>query len=399
MKYELYKLFRKRTVLIILAIGLLWLIAMPVANALQYETVTENLVQLKGFPAIRYDRSLQNTFSGRLPLDKLQELWNEAQAIQAEVDAGNEDVRWQKLNRYTVVLSVGGRTYYLPLYVQDAKESGDLSEIYAGTIYLLPGEDSLVPNADPSSPLVQKVLKTYNALEYPLYGAYMGGWGDLFNTIPTFFQYVVGILIVIGVTPLFADETSTGIAVILLTTRYGKSRMLRNKALAAMLYAMIIFVLFAAAAITTQICIYGTTSLNASIQLINWKSPYNMSIGGALGLWMFFGLLASVTTAALTMLFSAIANNAFTAFIPAALVYILPSFSYAGLSPALHRTMKLLPASVIGNIDTLFAAADYYSIMGLLIDRKLLIILCSMLLTVLCAYMAIWFYKHRVLQN
>lgn len=399
MRYELYKLFHKKTVWIILAIGLLWLTAMLIVDAMQYETFTEDLTPLKGIAGIRYDRELQNNYSGRLPLDKLQELWDEAQAIKAKVDEGNEDVRWQKLNRYGVVSAVGGRTYYLPLYVQDARESGDLSEIYSGTIRILPGEETLIPAADPDSPIVKKVLAAYDNLKYPLYGAYMGGWQNFFNTVPVFFQYIVGLLIVIGVTPLFADETSTKTAAILLTTRYGKSRMLRNKVMAAMLYAMIIFLLFAAAAIVAQLCLYGTESLNASIQLINWKSPYNLSMGEALGLWTLYGILASVTAASLTMLFSAIANNAFTAFIPAALVYILPSFSYAGLSSALHRTMKLLPASVIGSIDNLFAAPDYYSIMGLFVDRKLLIVLCSVSLTGLCSYLTIWLYKRQTLQS
>ncbi len=399
MKYELYKLFRKKTVLIILAAGLLWLVAMPVVNAIQYETITEDAMPLRGFSAIRYDRELQSCYAGKLPLERLQELWDEAQAIRAEADEGNEDVLRQRLNRYSVVLAVGSRTYYLPLYLQDARESGSLSEIYAGTIYLLPGEDVLVPEADTESPIVQKVLKDYDNLEYPLYGAYMGGWEEFFNTVPMFFQYIVGLLIVIGIAPLFADETGTGIASILLTTRYGKSRMLWNKALAAMLYAIVIFGAFAAAAIAAQLCIYGTDSLSASIQLISRKSPYNMSVGGALCLWMLLGMLASVTAAAMTMLFSAVAGSAFTAFVPAAIVYILPSFSYAGLSPSFHRTMKLLPSAVIGNIDTLFAAADYYSVGGCLIDRKVLIVICSVLLTVLCTWLTILIYRRRAPRN
>ncbi len=395
MRYELYKLFRKKTVLILLTVGLIWLIAAPIVSAMQYSTVTEDMKPLKGFEAIRYDRELQNIYSGRIPLEELEKLWNEAEAIRAEVEAGNENAYWQQFNRYRVIVSVGARTYYLPMYVQDARESGDLSELYAGTIEKLPGEHGLVPAADPESPIVKKVLAAYDHIDYPLYGAYMGGWEDFFNTIPFFFQYVVGLLIVIGVVPLFADETSTGTAAILLTTRYGKSRMLVNKVLAAMLYAVVLFSIFAIVAIVTQLCIYGTSSLPASIQLINRKSPYNLSIGGALGLWLLFGLLASVAAAATTMLFSAVANNAFTAFIPAVLAYILPSFSYSGLSPLIHRCMKLLPSAVIGNIDTLFGAADYYNIFGLLVERKILIIVCSVVFAVLFSCLSVWLYRRR----
>ena len=106
-------------------------------------------------------------------------------------------------------------------------------------------------------------------------------------------------------------------------------------------------------------------------------------------------MLASITVAATTMLFSALANNAFTAFLPAALAYIFPSFSYAGASLFIHRCMKVLPSAVIGNIDTLFGAADYYNILGLLVERKILIVICSVVFTVFFSYLTICLYRRR----
>ena len=395
MRYELYKLLRKKMLLILLSVVYIWLLAALIVPALQYSTFTEDMKPLRGIEAIRYDRELQNVYSGRIPLTELEKLWNEVKEIRAEIDGGNESAYWQRFNRYRVIAFVGARTYYLPLYVEDARKSGDLSEFYAGTIEILPGDKGLVPVADTESPIVKKVLDAYENIEYPLYGAYMGGWEDFFNFIPFFFQYAVGLLIVIGVAPLFADETSAGTSAILLTTRYGKSRMLVNKVVASLLYSAILFFMFAITAITAQLCLYGSDSLPASIQLINSISPYNLSMGSVVGLWLLFGLLASITVAATTMLFSALANNAFTAFLPAALAYISPSFSYAGASLFLHRCMKVLPSAVIGNIDTLFGAADYYNILGLLVERKILIVICSVVFTVFFSYLTICLYRRR----
>ena len=55
--------------------------------------------------------------------------------------------------------------------------------------------------------------------------------------------------------------------------------------------------------------------------------------------------------------------------------------------------MKLLPSAVIGNIDTLFGAADYYNIFGLLVERKILIIVCSVVFAVLFSYLSVWLYR------
>ena len=193
MRYELYKLLRKKMLLILLSVVYIWLLAALIVPALQYSTFTEDMKPLRGIEAIRYDRELQNVYSGRIPLTELEKLWNEVKEIRAEIDGGNESAYWQRFNRYRVIAFVGARTYYLPLYVEDARKSGDLSEFYAGTIEILPGDKGLVPAADTESPIVKKVLDAYENIEYPLYGAYMGGWEDFFNFIP-FFTALISIL-------------------------------------------------------------------------------------------------------------------------------------------------------------------------------------------------------------
>ncbi len=391
MRFELCKLFRKRMILVFLTFGLLWAAAGVIVSALQYETRTEDLQPLRGLSAIAYDRELQNTYAGRLPLDELEPLWRECQAIYSDpkyqrepgtpaargnTTALTDEAYWRYLHRFRVLSAVGARTYLSPLYIDDARETGDLTELYLGSIVTSPFEDGLIPPADPNSPIVQKVIAMYDSLVYPLYGEYFMGWLDFFNTAPFFFQWVVGLLIVVGLAPIFADETSTGCDKLLLTTKYGKSRLIRNKLLAALLYATILFWAFALTLFLSCLGCYGFSGLRAGVQLLPHcsLSPYNLSIGGVIGLWALLGWLAALATAAVTTLFSAMMPNAFAAVIPALLVYLVPSFSFAGLSPALHRFTRLLPVNVIGNVDQLFSMADFYSCFGLLVDRKVWII-------------------------
>ena len=162
----------------------------------------------------------------------------------------------------------------------------------------------MIPAANPNSPNVLKVIGMYDNLEYPLYGEYYAGWTDFFNSTPFLFKWIVGLLIVVGLAPVFADETSTGCDKLLLTTKYGKSRLIRNKILTALLYSTIVFWAFALTIILSYIGCYGLSGLRASIQLLPHcsLSPYNLSIGGAIGLWGILGWISALAIASFPQL-------------------------------------------------------------------------------------------------
>ena len=266
MRFELYKIFRKKVVLVLICAGLLFGLFSVLQPALQYTTYTEQMEKLTGFKAIQYDRELQNMYAGRYTLEEITALYTEQKAIYNNPayqrstnkegthsfsgNSGNttpltDEAYYKYLNRYGVVSTVGARTFHNPLYVSDLRVTGDLSEFYLYSIVQNPAEESLIPSPDPLNPVVQKLLALYDNLQYPLYGEYVDGWQDFFNSIPVFFQWIVGLIIVIGIVPVFAEESSSGSDKVLLTTRHGKTRMIRNKIAAGLSYASFMFFLFA----------------------------------------------------------------------------------------------------------------------------------------------------------
>lgn len=421
MKFEMYKIFRKKIVLIFIGIGLLWMILSILMPALQYKTFTEQLEPLTGIEAIHYDRDLQNQYAGQYTADELAPLYAEYEIIYNNPDYqrpteggvysfssanGNttpltDEAYYKYLNRYGVIANNGNRTKFLPLYIEDAKISGNLAELYEGSIVQSPADDNLVPPADLENPTVQKVLGMYDDLNTSFYGEYISGWESFFNTVPLFFQYFVGLIILIGIAPVFAEERHSGSDKVLLTTQYGKSKLIRNKIVACFLFATFIFILFFACSVLTCIAIYGTSGLKASIQLLAHcnLSPYNLSIGGALILWGVLGWGASLVTAAGTLLISAASPNAFVAFIPSLIGYIVPVISFAELSPMIHRFMQLLPINMIGAIDRLFSMPDFYNFFGLLIEKKSICIIVWFILIVLCIIFSYWLFRNKKVSN
>lgn len=421
MKFELYKIFRKKIVLIFIGIGLLWMVLSILLPALQYTTFTEQMEPLTGIEAIHYDRDLQNLYAGQYSTDELASLYAEYERIynnpeyQRSTDGDGysfsladrnttpltDEAYYKYLNRYGVIARIGNRAKSLPLYIEDAKISGNLAELYEGSIVQSSAEDSLVPPADLENPIVQKVLGMYDDLNTSFYGEYLDGWVSFFNTAPLFFQYLVGLIILIGIAPVFAEERHSGSDKVLLATQYGKSRLIRNKIAACFLFATFVFILFFACSVLTCIAIYGTSGLKVSIQLAAHchLSPYNLSVGSALVLWSLLGWSAALVTAAGALLISAASPNAFAAFIPSLIGYIVPVISFAELSPTIHRFMQLFPINIIGAIDRLFSMPDFYNIFGLLVEKKIVCVIVWDVLIVLCVVFSSYLFRNKKVSN
>lgn len=422
MRFELYKIFRKKVVLVLICAGLLFGLFSVLQPVLQYTTYTEQMEKLVGLKAIQYDRDLQNIYAGRYTLEEITALYTEKEAIYNNPsyqrstnkenthsfsgNSGNttpltDEAYYKYLNRYGIISTVGARTFHNPLYVSDLRDTGDLSEFYFYSIVQNPAEESLVPSPDPLNPIVQKLLGLYDNLQYPLYGEYVYGWQDFFNSIPVFFQWIVGLIIVIGIVPVFAEESSSGSDKVLLTTRHGKTRMIRNKIAAGILYASFIFLLFALYFIILYISIYGTSGLKASIQLLAHckLSPYNLSIAQAIMGWLILGWGSSLVIASSTMLFSALSPNTFIAFIPSFISYIVPMMSFAGVSPWLHRIMQLFPVNTIGAIDRFFSMSDFYTLFNFLIEKKSLFAAVGIVAITMCSLLSAEIFRKKKISN
>ena len=77
MKFELYKIFKKKIVLIFIGVGLLWLSISILLPVLQYRTFTEQMEPLTGIEAIHYDRDMQNLYAGQYTADEFAPLYAE----------------------------------------------------------------------------------------------------------------------------------------------------------------------------------------------------------------------------------------------------------------------------------------------------------------------------------
>jgi hypothetical protein len=150
-----------------------------------------------------------------------------------------------------------------------------------------------------------------------------------------------------------------------------------------------------------HIIFYGTSGLNAGIQtlVVYWKSPYNYTIASTLLQYILIGWIAAIQHGFVVLFISALSRNAFVAFVPSLIAYIIPVISYVEISPVFHTIMRLFPVNTIGSMESLFGMADFYTVFGLLIDRKALATILAILMIIVFAFSIFRAFRHREPSN
>ncbi|WMJ81682.1 ABC transporter permease subunit [Clostridium sp. MB40-C1] len=137
---------------------------------------------------------------------------------------------------------------------------------------------------------------------------------------------MIVIMLLLGVSPIFSEEYKTGVSTIILSSKKGRSKCITAKILAAIIYA--IFVVFICNFISTMLItkLYGIEGLNAPMQcLFNFScSPYNFTIA-QFNLALFFTtILGAILFVILILLISNITKSSMMTFFISGFIFVFP---------------------------------------------------------------------------
>lgn len=164
---------------------------------------------------------------------------------------------------------------------------------------------------------------------------YVYGFSDLAE-IYMLTLTVLAFLLIIGLSPVFAEEYQLRTADILRTTRRGKLGGIWMKILAALFFASCLFFAVSAYLWGIYLSVYGTQGLDASAVLISFVSFYGYSPKTVAGFFVFITFLGLVSTILLTGLvagISAMCKSPFLALILSAALYLFPVIWVKALGP------------------------------------------------------------------
>ncbi|MBD5640060.1 hypothetical protein HYI18_15950 [Clostridium botulinum] len=184
-----------------------------------------------------------------------------------------------------------------------------------------------------------KVQKPYR------YGYYVG-WESLLRMFGTLVFTLLAIIITLA--PMFAGEYQCGADSIILSSKYGKTKIIKAKIIAAFGFATIIFVLNLIFALAIPLLSFGIDGWNLPIQIQHRIAPYKATFLGATVMSIGIAYVVILGTASFTLLLSTKFKTPFTVLIVQIVILFTSLFMNKGADNGLfNHILYLLPSKAM----------------------------------------------------
>lgn len=178
---------------------------------------------------------------------------------------------------------------------------------------------------------------------------YISGWDD-FTEIYMMVLISLYVILLVGLSPVFAEEYTLKTADILRTTKRGRGSGIWMKISAACVFALLFTALASIYVFVIYLSVYGTQGLNSSAVLLNFASFYGYcpeSVKGFLIFMAALGLCGTLLLTGITFGFSSACRNSFLAlvlsvsafFIPVLWVKVMVPLFMGSLGPSITRVI------------------------------------------------------------
>ena len=252
-KFEFLKILRKKSTLIVMAVSLLITAVFFVMPILQFQIYNQDGV-LRGLEGIAYEKEQYAEISVTLTNEYITEQIREVQELFADPDNigydGNEqflidDAYWNGIAPREDLLGLIAKNYAAPNVSVGYNALPDL-DISNGTDFYQARQEKIetILN-DPSKGLSDEEKEYWqnmnSQVEEPFQYGYFGGWEVIISAFELLMFAVLAICIVIA--PVFSGEYQSGTDAVILSGKYGKTKLTTAKIWAALLFGVLAFTL------------------------------------------------------------------------------------------------------------------------------------------------------------
>lgn len=405
-KYEFLKIFRKKSTLIVMAISLLltaFLFGLPI---MQFQTYNQDGV-IKGTEGIAYEKAQTENYAVLLTEDYVTETIKDVQKLFENPDNvgtdGNEhfligDAYWNNIAPREKLLSMIANTYANPNEYMGYNSFSNFDVANGANFYQTIDEkmENLL-NAS-SRELSKKQIEYWEnmkeSIDKPLQYGYYEGWEIITSSFELLMFMVLAICIVVA--PVFSGEYQDGTDAIILSGKYGKTKLITAKIAASLLFGTIAFIFHIVIACGLPLMAFGIDGWNLPLQIANTSIPYPFTFFQItlinVGI-VFFVQLAMI---GLTLFLSAKMKSPYLVLIILVPVLFIPMFLMPnGTTGAYNLTLLLLPYR-----STMPEFSKYisYQFGGLVLDLlSMRAILYVVLTMITLPFARLGFKKHQVM--
>lgn len=364
--FELKKIIRKRSTLFIIIAALLISFFAIFFGAVTETSYISERDKIKGFQAIENEKAVQGELSGYLTDEYINQINLEANQ--------NDPTYWG------ILPTIGVQEGRLPNIILELK-AGNINRIY-DNILNEPISDK--PRPVGTSNELTKLLNMYEQVEVPFYYDYYDGWEKMSSNFSILVALVISAIIVICLSPVFSEEYSQRTDAIILTTKYGKNKVIVAKLLSSLIFTLAVYFLFVTLHFILHAMIYGLDGYKASIQLHGWyyQSPYNMDFL-ELTIYSFgLSLIGLLFIAVITLFISSKMKSPFITVILSAAILYIPKIDVSEISYTAALILDLFPINMM-NAAQHFELGVFYNFFGMPLLQPIMMIFTAAILSIL----------------
>ena len=353
-KYEFLKILRKKSTFIVMAVSLIltgFLFGLPV---MQYQIYDQDGV-IKGAEGIAFEKEQYAELSVPLSEEYIAETIREVRRLFEDPDNvgydGNErfligDAYWNKVAPREKLLNLIANTYSDPNERWGYNNLPDL-DIKEGTHFYQRMEEKIQAVLDSPSRALSREQKEYwgsmaDKVDTPLQYGYYGGWEIIINSFELLMFALLAVCIVVA--PVFSGEYQSGTDAVILSAKYGKTKLTTAKIAASFLFGTAAFILHILVAFVLPLAAFGIDGYDLPVQIANTAIPYPFTFLQAVLINIGIIYLVLLAMIGLTLMLSAKMKSPYFVLIILVPVLFIPMFlTPNGTTGAYNLTLFLLP--------------------------------------------------------
>lgn len=404
-KYEFLKILRKKSTLIVMAASLIltgFLFGLPI---MQFQTYNQDGV-IKGADGIAYEKGQYADLSVPLSEEYVAGTIREVQGLFENPDNigydGNEqfligDAYWNGVAPREKLLNLIANTYSKPNEILGYNNFPDL-DINGGASFYQTMERKIQNLLNNPSGKLSNEQKEYwgsmaEKVDTPLQYGYYEGWEVIISSFELLMFALLAICIVVA--PVFSGEYQEGTDAVILSAKYGKTKLTTAKIAASLLFGTAAFILHVVVACGLPLAAFGADGWNLPLQIANTAIPYPLTFLQAVLINIGIIYLVLLAMVGLTLLLSAQMKSPYLVLIILVPILFIPMFlTPNGTTGAYNLTLFLLPYRVA---MPEFSKYISYQFGSLVLDTLTIRAILYVFLTVIMLPLArLGFKKHQV---
>lgn len=404
-KYEFLKILRKKSTLIVMAASLLvtaFLFGLPV---LQFQTYNQDGV-IKGLEGIAYEKEQAADYSVPLTNEYVTETIREVQQLFENPDNVGYDgyerfliegAYWDGIAPREDLLNMIAKNYVNPNESAGYNKLPEL-DISEGTDFYAARQEKIERLLNDASRALSEEQKAYwrgmnSKVDEPFQYGYYEGWEIIISSFELIMFALLAVCIVIA--PVFSGEYQAGTDAVILSAKYGKTKLTTAKIIASYLFGGLAFTLHVVVALGLPLAAFGFEGWDLPLQIANTTIPYPFTFLQAALVNLGVVYLVLFAMIGLTLLLSAKMKSPYLVLIVLVPVLFIPLFlSPNGTTGAYNLTLFLLPyRSTIPEVGKYIS----YQLGSLVLDAfTVRAILYALLTAVMLPLARLGFKKHQV---